>query len=408
MRDAHLAQLRPVRVDGGAGRAVGVRAGQEGLHQPVPVGAVDRDVVEVDEPAGHERDDDGAPQQPIRVRPLGRPVPRGEVVRQERQAVEHEDRRGRGEQPDRDLAAPRRARPGEGPQPAREPGEQRHGAAEQRREACVAEQPPADERQRPERRQHEAGPQQPADAALEAPPPAVGPPRRVAGGERVDHAQQQEDRPDGGQGGRIPVSADVLADAVRRAAQQPEEEDREGQPDQEVERDAAQDHRGQRHPRDPPAGGQVVAVQAEVLQEVRLVSADAAPLHAVREPGAGGLGVRRPAEQPRQRPADVAAARDGREVVEALEEVRPRQPLQDAEREGGGPDAAARQRETGQPLLRRCDADRLPPPAHGVALRLAHLRGQLERVLYGGTSWRVCAVVRTVARRVTGGKPRAA
>ena len=94
-------------------------------------------------------------------------------------------------------------------------------------------------------------------------------------------------------------------------------------------------------------------MEAQVAQEVRLPAAEPAPPQAEGEGGSERGGVLRPAEEPRQRAAEVAAAGDGREVVEAPEEVRARQPLQHAERERGRPDAAARERQPGQAMAKR-------------------------------------------------------
>ena len=82
-------------------------------------------------------------------------------------------------------------------------------------------------------------------------------------------------------------------------------------------------------------------MQAEVGQDIGLPAADTAPADTVGQIDPGGVLILRLAEEPHQRSADVASAGNCGEVVEALEKVGLRQPLQNPECERGGPDAAA-------------------------------------------------------------------
>src|SRR3546814_9495356 len=78
-----------------------------------------------------------------------------------------------------------------------------------------------------------------------------------------------------------------------------------------------------------------------MLGFLRIADARGEIFRKVHAPRAAGLA----AHPPRQGRSDISAARDGREIIDASEQPCQGQTLQDAEREGRGPDAAARQRQ---------------------------------------------------------------
>src|SRR5690606_19048628 len=102
-------------------------------------------------------------------------------------------------------------------------------------------------------------------------------------------------------------------------------------------------------------GSQVAAVVAQPPQPHRAVAGDAF------------LDLRRvhaPAVQTPQAGAEVAAPRDGGQVVEVLEQASAREAADQAQAEGGTADAAARQRQAPGPRRIVADAGLLPAGAH--------------------------------------------